>query len=52
MCSMLRTLLLALACLVVVGCSSSESAQTEAPERDGYSGQMGVVAGDINDYGN
>jgi hypothetical protein len=53
----MRQLLLGIALvLALAGCSSSseESPVTdeEPPNRDGFSGQMGVMAGDPSDYGN
>jgi hypothetical protein len=53
-----KSLLVAMLCfsapLFLAGCDSSsgESTTKEAPDRDGYQGQMGVMAGDPNDYGN
>lgn len=45
-------MLLAIACLIALAsCESSNSESAEAQDRDGYAPQMGVVAGDINDYG-
>jgi hypothetical protein len=40
--------------LALAGCASKseESTMKEAPERDGFQGQMGVMAGDPADYGN
>ena len=40
--------------LALAGCASKseESSMKEAPERDGFQGQMGVMAGDPADYGN
>jgi hypothetical protein len=40
--------------LALAGCASKseESSMKEAPERDGFQGQMGVMAGDPGDYGN
>jgi hypothetical protein len=44
-----RILLWSVLAMAVVGCASSEPEQA-AKERDGFSGQMGVMAGDPNDY--
>jgi hypothetical protein len=48
-----RILLWSVLAMAVVGCASSEPAEepTAARDRDGFSGQMGVMAGDPNDYG-
>ena len=46
-----RALLLAFACLIVLsGCDSGEEL-SQSQDRDGYAPQMGVMAGDPNDYG-
>ncbi len=39
--------------LALAGCASKseETTSTEAPERDGFQGQMGVMAGDPSGYG-
>ena len=48
---MRNLLVLAGLALALCGCSSDvEDATTQAPERDGFSGQMGVMAGDPSDY--
>ena len=50
----MKQLLLALGfALVLAGCASEpeQAANEDAPERDGFSGQMGVMAGDPSDYG-
>ncbi|HXH62199.1 MAG TPA: hypothetical protein VNI20_12685 [Fimbriimonadaceae bacterium] len=50
----LRLLALTMLAASIIGCAKSDDSQAsakQAPDRDGFSGQMGVPAGDINDYG-
>lgn len=53
-CAMKSFLLFVALAMAIAGCASesSDSASSEAPERDGFQGQMGVMAGDPSDYGN
>ena len=48
-------LALCLLSLGLAGCASSEPAEepesAAAPDRDGFSGQMGVYPGDVSDHG-
>ena len=51
----MKVVLLAVGLMLVLAGCSSETEQTsakDAPERDGFQGQMGVMAGDPADYGN
>ncbi|MEX2242649.1 MAG: hypothetical protein WD716_02260 [Fimbriimonadaceae bacterium] len=50
---MCRFLLWSVLAAAVVGCASSEPTEepASARDRDGFAGQMGVMAGDPNDYG-
>lgn len=50
--SILTAALAGLVLLFALGCASEPQAEKPPQDRDGFSGQMGVAAGDINDYGN